>query len=216
MCFQFSWWMCCRWRMCQGQCMSPGKLQSRALLASNNGLLRGGNFHFHWMKGTYHANSPFRFLGKAWFYHGSQRFSLWFPMVPYRFTIFQYVSGFFSPIHDWEWQRPEGCYKDRDDDDGTTDYTATLTWHSVRNVMWTKRHADTHTELYISIDIILPTHYTCEVCVYIYIIYIYTYTHTYYTYIYNMWYIYIYYICIIWDSQKGPLVSPECRRGTTT
>ena len=65
------------------------------------------------------GNIPCKLPCVSWENHGKPMVpngSLWFPMVP------------LQPIHDWEWQRPEGCYKDRDDDDGTTDYTATLTW----------------------------------------------------------------------------------------
>ena len=74
------------------------------------------------MKGTSHASAPASAPAlpvKTMVPSGSR----WFPMIPYRFTL-----DVFHLIRDSEWQRPEGCYKDRDDDDGTTDYTATLIW----------------------------------------------------------------------------------------
>ena len=142
--------------------------------------------------------TPLCFLGKPWKTHGSQRF----PMVP---------DGSLQPIHDWEWQRPEGCYKDRDDDDGTTDYTATLTWQW-EMLFWqkdtqrnhedvdaqTRRHTQSYT--YLLTQFHLYAIYLWCMCLYIHT---HTYIHNIYIILYNMYYIYILFEIL----RKSPSVS---------
>ena len=198
MCFQSSPWMCCRWRMCQGQCMSPGKLQSRALLASNNGLPRGGNFHFHWMKGTYHANSPV--------FPGKTMENPWFPTVPYGSRWFPTANPWLRVAapwgmlqRSWWWRWDHRLYSHFD--------------LAVRNAILAERYTkkpwrcgctDTQTHTHRAIHIywhsFTYTQYTCDVCVYTYI-----HTHIYIIYIilYNMYYIYILFEIL----RKSPSVS---------
>lgn len=162
-------------------------------------------FPFSLDEGNIPCKLPFSFPGKSMVLP-------WFPTVLYGSRWFPIDLRFFNMFQDFSAQsmtESGSALRDATKIVMMTMGPQTIQplWPGIQWEMWcglkdTQTH--THTELYISIDIILPTHYTCDLCVYI----IYIHTHTYYTYIYIEYVLYIYIIYVLFEILRmSPSVS---------